>query len=96
MQNASVATSEVAETEGHRIAATMQLLSAHGPIIGGAALTAILGFPSQEAFRKAASRNTLPVPTFKLEHRRGRYAYTADVARWLASLQGERRRVVMK
>lgn len=56
----------------------------HGPMITGEALRAALGYPSLEAFRQAVSRRTVPVPTFKLPHRRGRFALVKDLATWLA------------
>lgn len=54
-----------------------------GPVVGGAALTKALGYRSQAAFRQAAARNRLPVPTFEFEGRRGRFADTQDIAAWL-------------
>ena len=37
------------------------------------------------ALRQAIARGTAPVPLFKIEGRRGRYALTWTVAHWLAS-----------
>lgn len=62
------------------------LIATHGGVVGGATLWRLLGFRSADAFRKAAQRRTLPVNVFTLPHRRGRFAKTADVAVWLASL----------
>lgn len=60
-----------------------------GPVVGGAELTAALGFRTQGAFRKARERGCLPVKTFIVEGRRGRFAATADIAAWLwAQRQG--------
>lgn len=59
------------------------LVRALGAAVGGAALTRALGYPSQEAFRKAHQRGILPVPTFELAGRRGRFAATTDIAVWL-------------
>jgi hypothetical protein len=48
-----------------------------------------LGFPTADAFLKARLRNRLPVPTFAMEGRRGRFAATTDIAAWLwAQRQG--------
>jgi hypothetical protein len=62
------------------------LLSAHGELIGGADLARCLGFKTPRAFQKAASAKRLPVQTFTLKGRRGRFARTRDLAAWLASL----------
>jgi hypothetical protein len=56
----------------------------HGPMLGGAALCRALGFPTAAAMRQAVSRGRMPVPLFDIENRRGRFALTRDVARWLA------------
>lgn len=57
-----------------------------GVVVGGAALWRLLGFRTGDAFRKAAQRQALPVATFTLPNRRGRFARTADIAAWLATL----------
>jgi len=54
-----------------------------GPVVGGTALTRALGFRTQAAFRKAKQRGRLPVRTFEVEGRRGRFAATSDIAAWL-------------
>ena len=54
-----------------------------GAVVGGLALSRALGFPSQDAFRQAFSRGRLPIRVFELEGRRGRFALTSDIARWL-------------
>lgn len=66
-------------------ALVVHLSSEYGPLIGGAALVKALGFRSSEALRQAVSRKKLPVKTFPIKNRRGRFAYTVDVARWLAA-----------
>ena len=66
-----------------------QMVRVLGPTIGGAALVSALGFPTADAFLKARVRNRLPVPTFAMEGRRGRFAATTDIAAWLwAQRQG--------
>ncbi len=54
-----------------------------GPVIGGFALSKALGYRTQAAFRKAKQRGNLPITTFELEGRRGRFAATSDLAAWL-------------
>lgn len=65
------------------------LLTTHGELIGGAELARCLGFRTSRAFQKAAVADRLPVETFVLEGRRGRFARTRDIAGWLASLGEE-------
>lgn len=60
-----------------------RLLKSYGAVVGGSALTKVLGYSSQDAFRKAFQRQCIPVPTFEIEGRRGRFATTIDIARWL-------------
>ncbi len=61
------------------------LLVRHGPMLCGKALSNALGYPTNSAFRQALSRNTVPVPVFKITHRRGKFALSKDVAIWVAS-----------
>lgn len=60
------------------------LLDRHGPMIGGRALCAALGFSSMAAFRQALTRGRVPVPIFSLPLRRGKFALVKDVACWIA------------
>lgn len=62
-----------------------RLTRLYGGIVGGAALTRALGYPTQGAFRQAYARKRVPVPVFMIEGRRGRFAHAADIARWLWS-----------
>lgn len=62
-----------------------RLIRTLGPIVGGSALSRALGYPSQGAFRKALVRGRLPVRVFELDGRRGRFAFTSDIAEWLWS-----------
>ncbi len=64
------------------------LLQLHGPLMHGQALWSALGFRSSEAFGKALRRQTVPVQTFEIPGRRGRFAKTLDVAAWLQTLGG--------
>lgn len=43
----------------------------------------ILGYPSNEAARKAALRDRLPVGVIELPGRRGKYIRSLDLATWL-------------
>lgn len=61
-----------------------RLSQRHGLMLPSAALAAALGYPTMRAYHQAVSRQTIPVPLFQIEHRRGRFALTRDVARWLA------------
>ena len=56
----------------------------YGPLLGSRDLWKLLGFSSPSAYRQARLRHRLPVVEFEIEGRRGRFALTQDVARWLA------------
>ena len=56
-----------------------RLILALGATVGGDALSKALGYPSQDAFRMAYQRRRLPVATFELSGRRGRFAAAADI-----------------
>ncbi|WP_165666428.1 hypothetical protein [Metapseudomonas otitidis] len=60
------------------------LLGRYGPIMSGDELLRALGYPSKEAFRQSLVRNTVAIPLFDLEYRRGKFALVKDVARYLA------------
>lgn len=62
------------------------LIEKYGPLVGGADLCRLLGFRSGDAFRQAKRRHRLPVDVFSVPQRRGSYAYTLDVVRWLTAL----------
>jgi hypothetical protein len=70
----------------HDLASLLEadLLNRYGPLLSGENLRFVLAYSSMEAMRKAASRGTIPVPIFKIENRRGRFALVKDVAKWLA------------
>jgi hypothetical protein len=61
-----------------------QLHEQHGPFVGGKELRKLLGFKTYYAFRQADIRGQLPVKTFSLPHRQGKFALTEDVAKWLS------------
>lgn len=60
-----------------------ELMRTYGPLLSGENLRLALGYPSKEAFRQALVRQTVPVPVFNIENRRGSFALTLDVARWI-------------
>lgn len=60
------------------------LMELHGVLLHGNALYRALGFETGNAFRQAKLKGHIPVPLLNLENKRGSYALTEDVARWLA------------
>jgi hypothetical protein len=65
-----------------------RLIRALGAMVGGESLSRALGFPSQDAFRKALHRGRVPVATFEVVGRRGRFATVIDIAAWLWRQRG--------
>lgn len=61
----------------------VNLTRALGAVVGGGDLSRALGYRTQAAFRQALARDRLPVRVFEIEGRRGRFARTGDIARWL-------------
>ena len=55
-----------------------------GPIMDGRQLMQVFLYRTERSFRRAAQAGRLPVPVFRLEGRRGWFARTEDVERWLA------------
>lgn len=66
-----------------------RLTAQHGELMGSAALGRCLGYRTPRAFQVALQRRRLPIATFELAGRRGRYAYTFEVAAWLAALDAD-------
>ena len=62
----------------------MDLIRVFGPIIGGVDLSKSLGYRSLDAMRQAICRKTIPIPVFEIKKRKGKFALTQDVARWIA------------
>lgn len=60
------------------------LLKEYGPILSGDLLSSCLGYPTIGSFRKSVSRNTVPITIFTIPNRKGKFALTIDVAKWLA------------
>jgi hypothetical protein len=80
----TAAESEVSALESRLL---MDIQRQYGPLVGGADLLQILGFPSSEAFRQALSRGSIPVPIFAIPNRRGKFALAQDLAVWLTQLR---------
>lgn len=59
------------------------MLKEHGPLLGGKALHAALGFRTYAAFHRAYQKGEIGVRIFVLPRRRGLFALTTDVACWL-------------
>jgi len=64
-------------------AATVWYLREFGPLLTSSQAAKLLGYRSAEALRQARLANRLPVRMFKIDDRRGWFAATAVVARWL-------------
>ncbi|WP_205631430.1 hypothetical protein [Collimonas fungivorans] len=62
-----------------------ELTSRYGPMVSNDNLRLVLGYASKEAFRQALARQTIPIPVFEIENRRGKFALIRDVAVWLAA-----------
>lgn len=63
------------------------LKNKYGFLMSGNDVAKQLGFKTTEAFRQAICRNKLSIPVFTIPNRKGKFAYSKDVAQWLASLQ---------
>lgn len=72
-------------SETQAAALARRLIADHGELIGGSALARCLGYRTQRAFQMAIQRGQVPIETFTLPSRRGRYARTFEVAAWLAA-----------
>lgn len=61
----------------------LELSERYGEVIGGKMLWHMLGYKTLAAFKQAIARDSLSLPTFFIEGRKGRHALTSDVAAWL-------------
>lgn len=61
-----------------------ELTRSYGPTLRGQPLASALGYSSSAALRQAAKMGRVSVPLFTPQNRRGRWAVTREVARWLA------------
>lgn len=70
----------------NELAASLEsdLFNRFGPIMGGEDLQKALGYVSKAALQQSMVRNTVPVPIFDIENRRGKFALVKDVAQHLA------------
>ena len=66
---------------------TEDLLQRHGELVSQKDLVRLLGYPSLRAVQKASERGRLPIKTFSVPGRRGKFAFTRDVAAWLKDLR---------
>lgn len=62
----------------------IDLTERYGELVGGVLLSKILGFSSLDAMKRSIERGSLNIPTFFVKGRRGRFALTVDIARWLS------------
>ena len=63
---------------------TEELEQKYGQLISSGNIVRELGFSSCAAFRQALYRKKIGFNVFKIENRRGNFAFTKDVALWLA------------
>lgn len=61
------------------------MLWLYGPLLGNESLREALGYPTLGAMSQSIAQGRFPVPVFNLESRRGKFAFTRDVAQWLES-----------
>lgn len=62
-----------------------ELMARYGLLVGGKDLQMALGYPSNAAFRQSIARKTTPIPVFRIENRKGKFALTKDLAAWLSA-----------
>ena len=67
-----------------------QLIEAHGPLVCGAALAKLLGFPTVGALNQAVRRKRLGIRTFKLPGRPGKCALTLELVEFFIANHGAR------
>ena len=65
------------------------LLERYGSLMTGNALWKTLGFQNSAAFRQAKTKERLGLRVFSIPNRRGTFAHTREVDRWLKNLTGE-------
>lgn len=61
-----------------------QFEQTYGRVMSSNQIGKLLVYPSPAAFRQAIHRGAVKIPMFSLPERRGHFAMTGDVARWLA------------
>jgi hypothetical protein len=60
-----------------------KLIARFGPLIRGQDLYSAIGYKTYSAFYRSQQLGELGVHVFKIEGRRGWFALTEDVAKWL-------------
>ncbi len=60
-----------------------ELHNLHGVLMHGERLYRALGFESYSGYYKSKKEGRLPISVFKIAERRGDFAWTSDVARFL-------------
>jgi len=75
------------EIEPLSIILERDLMNRYGPIIGRDDLRKALGYKTDDAFRQALCRNTIPIAVFEIEHRKGKFALVKDLAAWLETVR---------
>lgn len=59
----------------------------YGPLIGGNDLAKILGFRTLGAFNKSIREDRIGIKTFAIPGRKGKFAFSEDVANWLNEIR---------
>ncbi len=67
--------------KGQQLIETME--ERYGPLIGGKNLYAALGFNTYSAFYRSMQLNELGVAVFRITGRKGWFAKTNEVAKWI-------------
>ena len=62
------------------------LFDKYGPLIGGSDLVKILGYRTSSAFKKSVRESRVGIQIFDITGRKGKFAYSAEVAIWLSQL----------
>ncbi len=85
----SFAENEMTEVRKVAEEMTTRMEAQYGPLLSSTALIKVLGYPSPESFQQALHRGTVPVPVFRIQHRRGSFALVQDVAKWLSEQRAQ-------
>lgn len=62
------------------------LFDQYGPPIGGNDLAKVLGYKTAGAFNKSIRQSRVGLQIFDIPGRKGKFAYTNDVAKWINQL----------
>ncbi|KZN60873.1 hypothetical protein [Pseudoalteromonas luteoviolacea] len=66
------------------------LVAKYGVLIPLSEVWRVLGYPSHNAYRKAIQKKELPIPVFQIDNRKGRFAFSIDVANWMNRIWEEK------